>query len=335
MKQLESLFNSPGLYPLRIEFKRQIVHFVCMSRRTYRESVFLDTRTRQAGEGAVEVRLHDLLLVAATMPAATRRIHYILHTTFCCSTLLARYFELIPDCLVLKEPMLLTQLALIPPEMFPEWEETFALCVKLLTRTYAPNETVVIKAHEPVNVLANRLLENDEQATITFLVTPLRQFLLSVLKSDLRRSWVRARVDQMSKISAPPFLAEINALELSDPQAVTYFWLVNRFLCDQLCSGKNRARVIVCNGEHLVEAPGQMVSKITATAGLPLDRSQLEHVLSHPSVKRHSKNPSLDYDSTSRRRELGELEHRLGKEVDQGTRWAADLKVDQSYVKLH
>jgi hypothetical protein len=166
-----------------MDFARSVLKFVRMSRDTYRDSVFLDDRTRFLGNQAFEMLLDDILFAASCKPKAIRPIHYILHTTFCCSTLLSRYFELLEFCFVLKEPLLLTQLALTPPQSVSQWDVVFDVGVKLLTRTYEPNQIVVIKPHEPCNVLAERLLKHDDRSTVTFLITPLRQFLLAILKS--------------------------------------------------------------------------------------------------------------------------------------------------------
>src|SRR6267154_1808610 len=104
MTFVRQVFSSPEFYPLRIDFQRRIVQFVRMSRDTYRRSVFLDFRTQHLGTGVYEIRLDDLLFGIADLPTANKAVHYILHTTFCCSTLLARYFELLESCFVLKEP---------------------------------------------------------------------------------------------------------------------------------------------------------------------------------------------------------------------------------------
>jgi hypothetical protein len=66
-----------------------------------------------------EVRLDDIFLVIRTLQPPPKRSHYILQTTYCCSTLLCRYLELLPTCFVLKEPLLLTQLAYIVDKSTP------------------------------------------------------------------------------------------------------------------------------------------------------------------------------------------------------------------------
>ncbi len=58
------------------------------------------------------IQADDLFGLQAT---ARNRTCYVLHSAFCCSTLPARYLQLIPLCFVLKEPRLLTDMAMAMP----------------------------------------------------------------------------------------------------------------------------------------------------------------------------------------------------------------------------
>ena len=106
--QCADLLSSPELYPTSIDFDRRTVVCVRMTPDTYRDSVFLDNRTKYRGT-EVRFRLDDVIFAARQVPP--KRVHYILNTAYCCSTLLARCFELIPTCFVLKEPRALVQIA--------------------------------------------------------------------------------------------------------------------------------------------------------------------------------------------------------------------------------
>jgi len=187
-----AVLQSPNYYPVRFDIQTGMMGFVPMSQGTYRESVFLDARTKHAQGGGFEFRLDDLLL-AATTSACSARVHFIFNTSFCCSTLLARHFEAQPECLVLKEPVLLAQLAVAPERGSARWSEALDLSFHLLARTYAPGDITVVKPNEWCNVLAPLLLRKPG-TTATLLSTPVRDFLLTVLKNDERRGWIRKRI---------------------------------------------------------------------------------------------------------------------------------------------
>jgi hypothetical protein len=321
-QDLSALFTSPDYYPLEMDFARGVLRFVPMSPDTYRESVFLDKRTRFLGDRVYLSRLDDVLFAASTQPPSIRPIHYILHTTFCCSTLLARYFELLDFCFVLKEPLLLTQLALTPPQSVSHWSSAFDVGVKLLTRTYAQNQMVVIKPHEPCNALAQKLLEHDQHSTITFLITPLSEFLVAILKSKERRAWVRSRLPAASQTVPGCKLANVRLDDLSDPEAAAFLWLVNRFICGQLSSGVYSSRVLVINGNRVADSPEKVLPAIADMCEITLQKQEITRLLEHPAVAKYSKDLSKAYTVDSRRQEIAELEERFAPERDSGMAWA-------------
>lgn len=322
MLDIRSLFTSPEWYPLSIDFPGRLVSFVRMSRQSYRDTVFLDTRTQPATSETFHFKLDDLLLAAAGARAGSKRILYILHPTFACSTLLARYFELLPNCFVLKEPMILTQMAAASLWRSSEWNDMLNLVLRLLTRTYDPEEFVVIKAHEPCNALGQTLLEHNQQSTITFMNLPLRHFVLSILKSDFRRKWVRTRVPNAARAAHCQELIHIQPADVNDAQAAAYLWLVNRFLCDQLVSGTDESRVLAVDAGTLAETPEQALPKVMANCGVHLTPAQLKSLIDDPSVRHYSKDLSKPYDATSRRQEIAELEKHWGNEADSAIEWA-------------
>jgi hypothetical protein len=323
MNSPQQILSSPEFYPLKIDFQKRVMQFVRMSRDSYQKSVFLDNRTKHLGVDTYEVRIDDLLFGFAGLPRANRTVHYIFHTTFCCSTLLARYFELLESCHVLKEPGLLTQLALVPNRSTSAWKDAFEIGIRLLTRTFEPNEYVFIKPHEPVNSLGEIILGQDNLSTITFLSTPLRPFLLAVLKDQERRNWIRRRViGAAPTVSASSALASIDPGNLNDAQSASYLWLVNKYLSQRLASGSNGSRVILIDGGLVADSPGEAIRRVATTCGLPLEEQTLRWMVSHPSMQRYSKDISRPYNADSRRDELQELETRLGTEADAAIYWA-------------
>jgi hypothetical protein len=325
MYTLTRLFKSPEFYPVSMDFASNTLQFLQMSRESYRHSVFLDVRTRHLGKRAHNVNLDDVLLSCAGNGAKTRGAHYILNNAFCCSTLLARYFEIFPDCFVLKEPSLLTQLALTP-ESVSRWGEVFQVCLKLLARTYLANERPVIKVHEACNILGDRLLDHTE-VTITFLSTPIRRFVLSILKAEFRRQWVHRRVNQMSKRHEfADLFQDVDVANLSDAQAACLMWMADRLVAQKLSSCANCDRVLVINGDEVADHPLEALSRIAKSGGFALSEQQLDAVVNHPLVNRYSKDMSVPYNAASRLQELERLEQQWGREAQMAIDWMETRK---------
>jgi hypothetical protein len=317
-----NLFTYPELYPLKIDFERHTVSFLRMSRETYRNSVFLDERAQYI-KANIELNLDDLLLVSESTALPNTRVHYILNTAFCGSTLLTRYFELLPSCFVLKEPRLLSQLAVQNGMSDRAWKECFRLCLRLLSRTYDANQIVVIKPLETCNRLGIQLLEHNFAATATFLTTPIRSFLLAILKSADRRNWIRKRARSVvSDVASSSCLSAVNTDTLDIPQMAAYLWLADSFLRRELLCSSNGHRVLALNGESLMESPKESLCAVARMFGLCLDERQLASMVDHPSTHKYSKDLSRPYDGSSRKLEMKELERCWGAEADAGIEWA-------------
>lgn len=326
MNLLQDLFASPEWHAFEMNLQRRTMTFARLSPQEYEEYVFLGTELAEdRGVDLYELRLDDVLLAAAGLPSVTKPIHYILHTAFCCSTLLARYFELLSECFVMKEPQLLAQMGLISAESVGQWHDMLSLSIRLLSRTYRPEQLPVIKAHVPTNIIGKELLRHNHQATIIFLINPMRDFLLSALKSRRRRGQIRFWNHYIAKLAAHriPQLATVSPDELTDAEAAAYWWLVNQFLCSELSSGDCRSRVLVVDGTKLADSPEKILPGIMELCRLPFDEGLLKQLTTDPSIRKHSKHPSMFYDAESRRQEMADLEFRYAKEADKAMTWAA------------
>ena len=106
-RSLSEFLSSPSLYPVSLDSSSQMIHFILMSRNSYQESSFLDDRALRLTPDTYTAPLSQLQELTSNWHFPSGPMDFILHGAFCCSTLLARYLELIPHCFVLKEPSLL------------------------------------------------------------------------------------------------------------------------------------------------------------------------------------------------------------------------------------
>lgn len=324
MTSVQELFRSPEWYPLTIDFKRQTLKFIRLTPEAYRDYIFLSLKSAlRHDEDFYEVRLDDVLYAGANTPKVRQPVHFILHTAYCCSTLLARYFELLPGCVVLKEPNLLAEIALAEGQA-PQWQDSFELSARLLARTYQVNDMAVIKTHVPCNTLAQKLLQQNSDATVSFLMPPLRSFLLAVLKAKDRRYRVRSWSRHFARIAAkPPQLSEINPDSLTDGATAAYWWMINQFLCEQLSQSPYASRMVALHADRVADFPQETIKSVAALCGRNLTEEQVDLVANHPTISRYSKDPSRPYDASVRRLEIAELERCWGSEADAAVDWIA------------
>jgi hypothetical protein len=333
----DQLFSSPNLHPAKVDFASGLISFVPMTRATWRASSFLDHRTQAASPERFEIPIPDLLLTCAELPRPQRVVHYLFHAAFCCSTLLARYLDLIPPCFVLKEPLMLTEAAIVRPRAIEahndgtltpdEWDRFLDLSIRLLNRRYAPEDIVVTKTNDLCNSLGEILLARDRASKAVFLTIGLKEFLLVLMKGPDRRRWLRARLRRAQQDAAIiPELAGFDPAAMTDAEGGAYLWALNEALRARL-SAIDPGRVLTLPGERIADAPAEAVRAAAEHFGLPVSNGLPKNLFSGATATRHAKDPSRTYDARSRRKELNGLEKKIGREADRGVEWAMKNRV--------
>jgi hypothetical protein len=337
--RLEEVFSSPTWYPVELDLGRNRLSFLRLSREDYAKATFLEIRQLQRHE-TCKLNIDDLLLYSYRASEKPAPIQYILHGAFCCSTLLARYLDLLPRPFALREPGILATIAGLGSPHTPararlnriygsgaaaRWEELFVLCMRLLGRTYADNDVVVIKVNDLCNAFGHVLLERDPESKTVFLATNLRTFLLSTLKTEKRREWVEQRVKRtkLHPISFPPLVA-INVDALNAAERSAYLWLFNQMLCHDLLRRWSCKRVLPLNGDIVAEAPSEALRSVTDFWGWPVEEDQMTRVLADPMASNYSKfkGETYAYDASARRKDLTRWEELFHEEAEQGIAWA-------------
>lgn len=317
---------TPDWFPMRIDSLRDVMLFVPMSRDAFRQAAFLDMRDVVPPGGATTLR--------APMPKLLTRhplcpIQFILHGGYGGSTLLARYLEELPHCLVLKEPDVLGQLSSfknqpLAPGKPDRWGDQFKVVFAMLARAYPFDTAVVVKASCMCNWMANSLLDHDEKTKIVFMVSPLRLFLLQILKVEHRRRWLREHMKFLVRpMYQVPFLMDLEAENLTDGQRAATMWLLNSFLCRSLLERPDSHRVRVLNGESLISQPKEPVIAAADFLGLLDDDTNRAAVDGLRPLSYHAKDSRLPYGAAARANELADAEARCGSEVEAAMSWAS------------
>ncbi len=314
---------TPDWFPMRIDPRRDVMVFVPMSRDAFRQATFLDPDIVPGGATTLLTPMPKLLTRRPLCP-----IQFILHGGFGGSTLLARYLEELPHCLVLKEPDVLGQLSsfkdqpLAPGEP-DRWDDQFKVVFAMLARAYPSDTAVVVKATGMCNWMANFLLDHDEKTKIVFMFSPLRLLLLQILKVERRRHWLRKYMEFLARpMSQVQFLMDLEAESLTDGQCAAAMWLLNSFLCRSLLERPDSHRIRVLNGENLISQPKETVLAAADFLGLLDDDANRAAVDGLRASSYHAKDSRLPYDATVRATELADAEARCGSEVEAAMSWA-------------
>jgi len=315
---------TPEFFPMRIDVQRNAMFFVQMSRETLKESVFLDKRAVLSGRRTLLANIDKLRSRPPQSP-----LHVILHGAFCGSTLLARYFERLPHCLVLKEPNIIGQLAAIDRTTAPLWDEWFDVAMAMLARGFEDDIAVVAKPADLSNWMGDVILDRSPQTKIIFLHSSLKTFLLQTLKDKDRRTWLREHLPHLTvAFSLVPFLPDEVQGDWSDGQHAAAMWLLNSFLCSRLLARPDSDRVFVMDGDALISQQRENFLAAADFLGMLKDEKSRHAAESISPITMHAKRAGLVYDATARNADIAEAQAMYGNEIHEAMSWAQRISSD-------
>ena len=292
-------------------------HFRQVSHADHRAATFLTDEYLPAGASTLVLRRSEAI-AAAGEPGP---VHFIFHSAYCCSTLLARAFDLPGAAMGLKEPVLLNDLV--------GWKHrggapaAIAAVLNdgltLLARPFGPGEAVVIKPSNVVNSMAAAILTVRPEARALFLHAPLRTYLGSIAKKGMwGRLWVRdLLVKQLRDGMAWPGMTSEDYLGLTDLQAGAIGWLAQHALFARLAA-KHAGRVRTLDSEALMADPAAAMSALGQLFAIDLDAAA---VVAGPAFTRHSKSGTAfsGGDRAGEHRDAADLH---ADEIDKVAIWA-------------
>jgi hypothetical protein len=328
---LDEAVPSCEYYPVNMDVERRLLSFTRISRHTYQNSAFLVPRHTNMGQRMYTFNLDDLLLRSMTSPLVCARTHYILISAFCCSTLLARYLSEVANCLVLKEPAMVAQVGFLRyrnwqnanEEWQSEWRQLAKLGLGLMSRAFSAEETVVIKPSDIGNCIGDIILDLDPRSRALLLSVSLRTFILSVLKADSRRNWIRGRARFWKPVlSAFPPLAAVDLKTLDDAKLSAYVWLITNAFWAQLRKGVSPGRVRFMDGEQVASSAAEALTQILSFFSLPCDTDEVARITQGETASRHAKRPGTRYDASTRNADLQDWELRFADEANLAIEWA-------------
>jgi hypothetical protein len=299
------------------------VLFIPVSRTRHSEVTFLTDEYLGAAKKVVTFVRRDAL---AHLPAPAP-LHFIFHSAFCCSTMLARALDVPGVVMALKEPMILNDLVgirhrgVLSP---PEFAVRLADVLRLLARPFGAGEAVVIKPSNVANALAPAMMKLNPDARALLLTAPLGIFLKSIVKKGLDgRLWVRDLLVKLitDNIIDLGFTPE-DYLRLTDLQAAAVGWLAQHALFGRMAAQFGPARVITLDSETLMARPFDTVTALTAHFGLALSAAQVSEIVNGDAFTTHSKT-GADFSAAERTAEYDAAANAHRDEIDKVEQWAA------------
>jgi hypothetical protein len=264
------------------------VHFLNVPRDTHRGATFLtDEYLGECGPPTVLARKPALAAMPSRAP-----IHFIFHSAYCCSTLLARAFDAEGISMGLKEPVILNDLS--------GWRqrgadrarlaEVLDSALTLLARPFAPGEAVVVKPSNLINPFATAMLAMRPEAKALLLYAPLPLYLGSIAKKGMwGRLWVRELFVKLGRDGFTDYgFSADDILGQTDLQIAAIGWIAQHRLFAALAQ-RFPDRVRTLDSETLLARSGDVVLALAKHYQLAIDDGMAAEIVQGDAFTRHSK----------------------------------------------
>lgn len=265
------------------------VHFIQVDRTTRLAEPFLIDQHLPTATAPVVIRRADALALAPTGSA----LHFIFHSAYCCSTLLANVLDRPGTANSLKEPLILNDIV--------GWRHRGGAsdlvwarlrdALTLLARPFEPGEATIVKPSNLVNGLAEAMLQIRPEARGILLYAPLPVYLGSIAAKGMwGRLWVRdLLVKQLHDGPIDFGFTTEDHLRHTDLQVAAIGWLVQHRLFVKLAR-QWPTRVRMLDSEVLLARPHDTIRAIVGLFELAADAPTITALAASPAFRRNAKN---------------------------------------------
>ena len=256
----------------------------------------------------------------------------IFHSAYCCSTLLARAFDIPGVSFGLKEPQILNDVVGLQSRRGDPRQVAAALDVALhlLARPLGEGELNVVKPSNLINPLIPLFTALRPDTRGLLLHAPLETFLGSIARKEIEgRAWVRELMWKMIQLGqAERFgFTDEDLYRQTDLQVGAVGWLAQQALFAE--ASERHAGFRAIDSETLMAKRTECLTALSKLFELKFDA---EAIAGGPAFRTHSKNRS-DY-SPERREEERERGDRLhAREVAMVAEWTRKL-AEHAHVPL-
>jgi len=284
-----------------------MVRLVAMSRDSYRSASFLDDRLIQQ---PVDAQIVPWPEVEAAMAADLRSdARWIFHIGHVGSTLVSRLLGEIEGVLALREPRLLRDVALSPPEVR---ECYFGPVAELMSRTFAAEEIACVKATSFASEVAPALVPPGERAL--FMYAGPRNYIASILAGENSHKELHALVEmRRQRLEARGIIFPEPS---NDAERAAIAWACEMTSLEAAAEAMGDRGIAWADFDTMLGDMARELGRVAGFFGFDADASRLEAIASGPLMRRYSKALEYEY-SSSLRNELIAQEIRLaGRDID-------------------
>ena len=319
-KLLESVTQSPELFPYAFDERSDHVTLIRLTRADYENASFLDRRilTPKTPSSAIPWDLAAKSIEAAQLREHCRFIFHIGHVG---STLLSRLLGAHPQVFALREPMVLRTFANPHPMMSGgDFADRLAGILKLLSRTFEANQASVVKATSFVSELAAGLMLRASALPAVALYVSAESYMATILGGPNSRQEAKilaaSRIERLQRRLGHE---EWRSSSLSEGEILALSWACEMSALAEAIAVA-RERILQIDFDQFLHDPGTLLD-VFRHFGVAVSSDEVRAILAGPDMRRYSKAPQFAYDTDLRIAVLNEARAIHAAEIHRGLAW--------------
>jgi hypothetical protein len=284
-----------------------MVRLIAMDREAYRMASFLDDRLLQA---PVDAQIVPWPQIEQAMEGELRHdARWIFHIGHVGSTLVSRLLGELDGVLAIREPRLLRDLALSPPEVRQCY---IAPVAKLMSRTFAELEIACVKATSLASEVAPELVPPGERALFMY-ATP-RNYVASILAGENSLQELR--------ILAGGRAQRANARDIyvpaqNDADHAAAAWAAEMAALEAASETMTDRQIAWADFDKMLRGGMEAeLARVVAFFGFTADADRIRALATGPLMSRYSKALEHEYSAGLRQELIAEASERFAREID-------------------
>ncbi len=329
----DQLSNAPAWMPFDYDAQADDFLFAYLPKDVQRRLTFLDPRY-MGGVPLSDPITADALEHIGDPPA--RPAHFIFHTAFCCSTLLARALDIPGVSMGLKEPAVLVSLAgaMSRAGETSEFKRALGVALDLLARPLSAGETQIVKPSNLTNVLAPSIMRVRPQTKAIVIYSSLEDLLRSTARKGPAGHAFSRELTAFLENFTPRSLLDSPLRPFTDFEHAAYAWLIQAQLLSTMARelGSERVRMLDC--ATLLASPTEALGEAGLLFELKTSPETWSSVAEGPVFREHAKQMGTPFSAHDRRAELEDVTTSSKAEIADTIDWAlavvrsAELDID-------
>ncbi len=296
------------------------IHFIHAPRAIQQSATFLSDEYLPDNLARKIINRKDAIISTGSAGPA----HFIFHSGFCCSTLLARALDIENKSMGLKEPVILQDSAgyYFGATDKQKARDVIRDLLALLARPLNPSEATIIKPSCIVNGLAGDFMDLLPQSRALLIHAPLPVFLGSIAKKQITgRLWAREQFSELRKMGLINLgFDDDQHFRQTDLQIAAAGWLAQQGIFQKLIERFGAERIATIDSEALLAAPDEAMSAIARLYQLNLDDEKIREIVEGPAFNSHSKH-GTEFDREGRNEERSSAESLHADEIAKVAFW--------------